>query len=123
MVVIFDLYSFSKLVKLSNNFNYKGTMTEKDDNQDSSKYFVVTDVLDLHGFFPEQVSEVVQEFIRNARELKLHRVQIIHGKGKSKMKYLVRKELASHPNVVAFGDATPESGGWGRTIVELSPAT
>lgn len=98
-------------------------MTDKNHNHGLPKYFVVTDVLDLHGFFPEQVSEVVQEFIRNALELKLYRVQIIHGKGKSKMKYLARKELKNHPNVVVFGDAPPELGGWGRTIIELSPDT
>ena len=82
--------------------------------------YVVTDVLDLHGFFPEQISEVVEEFIRNALSLKLTRLQIIHGKGKSKLKYLVRKELEKNPHVLDFGDAPPELGGWGRTMVILS---
>lgn len=94
---------------------------EKTNNDDEQipEYYVVTDVLDLHGFFPEQIAEVVQEFIHNAISLKLTRLQIIHGKGKSKLKYLVRKELAQNPYVLDFGDAPPEMGGWGRTIIIL----
>lgn len=87
--------------------------------KEGEKLFVVTDVLDLHGFFPEQVSEMVTEFINNAMALKLHRLKIIHGKGKSKLKYVVRKELENNPHVAEFGDAPPESGGWGATIIVL----
>lgn len=82
-------------------------------------YFVVTDVLDLHGFFPEQVPEVVGEFIRNALELKLYRLRIIHGKGKSKMKWAVYKVLEADSRVESFNDAPPEIGGWGATVVQL----
>ena len=94
-------------------------MSDKKKKEDFPEYIVVTDVLDLHGFFPEQVPEVVQEFIRNARELNLTRLTIIHGKGKSKLKWTVRKELEQHPAVANFGDAPPELGGWGRTLVLL----
>ncbi len=83
------------------------------------EYTIVTDVLDLHGFFPEQIQEVVEEFITNAISLKLNRLTIIHGKGKSTLKYLVRKELEKNPQALDFGDAPPEMGGWGRTIVIL----
>lgn len=85
------------------------------------EYIVVTDLLDLHGFLPEQIPEAVNEFIRNAVELKLKQVQIVHGKGKSKLKYLVRKELSQNKNVVEFRDALPAMGGWGRTVVTLHP--
>lgn len=92
--------------------------TPKDDEA-IPEYFIVTDTLDLHGFPPEQVPEVVEEFIRNALSLQLAQVTIIHGKGKSKLKYLVRKALTTNKNVLEFGDARPEFGGWGRTIVVL----
>ena len=82
-------------------------------------YFIVTDVLDLHGFFPEQVPEIVDEFIKNALELKLYRLRIIHGKGKSKLKWAVHKVLESDPRVESFKDAPPEIGGWGATVVHL----
>ncbi len=90
-----------------------------DKDEQIPDYVVITDRLDLHGFFPEQIAEVVDEFVRNAVELKLDQVQIIHGKGKSKLKYLVRKQLQKNPHVLEFADAPPELGGWGRTLVLL----
>lgn len=98
---------------------------DKDDDhgeepeEDFPEYIHVTDVLDLHGFFPEQIPEVVSEFIRHALELGHSELTIIHGKGKSKLKYLVRKELAANQHVAEFRDAPPELGGWGRTLVRL----
>ncbi len=99
----------------------KETPNKKTRNEEEplAEYFIVTDVLDLHGFFPEQIQEVVEEFITNAISLQLNRLTIIHGKGKSKLKYLVRQELKKNRNVLDFGDAPPEMGGWGRTIVIL----
>ena len=91
----------------------------RNEEEQLPEYTIVTDVLDLHGFFPEQISEVVEEFISNAISLKLNRLTIIQGKGKSKLKYLVRKELEKNPQVLDFGDAPPEIGGWGRTMVVL----
>lgn len=91
----------------------------KDEEERLPEYYIVTDVLDLHGFFPEQVPEIVDEFINNALALKLYRLRIIHGKGKSKLKYVVHKELERNPHVLKFGDAPPEIGGWGATIVIL----
>ncbi|MBN1352865.1 Smr/MutS family protein [candidate division KSB1 bacterium] len=92
---------------------------EEDDSDDMPEFFRVTDELDLHGFFPEQVPEMLDEFIKNALELRLYRLRIIHGKGKSKLKWLVHKTLENDPRVASFGDAPPESGGWGATIVYL----
>lgn len=79
----------------------------------------VTDVLDLHGFFPEEVPEIVDAFIENAIGLNLTEVKIIHGKGKSKLKWVVLKMLDAHSAVVDYFDAPPERGGWGATIVKL----
>lgn len=80
---------------------------------------VVTDVLDLHGFFPEQVPEVLDEFLRNAVRLGLRRLRIIHGKGKSRLKHAVLQELRGRSEVESFADAPPEFGGWGATVVFL----
>jgi DNA-nicking Smr family endonuclease len=81
--------------------------------------YVVTDTLDLHGFFPQQVEGMVADFIDNARELGLRRLRIVHGKGKSRMKWEVHQILKNHPEVESFGDAPPEEGHWGSTIVLL----
>ncbi len=82
---------------------------------------VVTDILDLHGFFPEQLPEMIEAFLTNAGDLNLRTLRIIHGKGKSKLKWVVYKELEKYPEVVSFRDAPPELGGWGATIVYLKP--
>jgi len=81
--------------------------------------FIVTDVLDLHGFFPEQIEEIVTDFIRNALDLNIHYVRIIHGKGKSRLKYEVHRTLKANRRVDQYKDAPPFLGGWGATVVEL----
>ena len=81
--------------------------------------FVVTDTLDLHGFFPQQVPGMIEDFIDNAQNMKLHRLRIVHGKGKSRLKWEVHQALKANPAVASFGDAAPESGGWGATVVIL----
>jgi len=92
---------------------------DEDEPDSSAKPYVVTDTLDLHGFFPQQVPEMVVEFIDNALSLGLHRLRIVHGKGKSRMKWEVHQILKEHPAVERFTDAPPEIGGWGATIVTL----
>ena len=89
------------------------------EKEELSEYIEVTDVLDLHGFFPEQIPEVVEEFVRSAVEKGLKNVRITHGKGKSRLKYEVRKALETHPDVAWYGDAPVGYGGWGATVVEL----
>lgn len=81
--------------------------------------FIVTDILDLHGFFPEQVPEMIEAFLENANELGIYTLRIIHGKGKSKLKWAVYKELEKYPQIAKFKDAPPELGGWGTTILYL----
>jgi DNA mismatch repair protein MutS2 len=80
----------------------------------------VTDTLDLHGFFPEQIEEIMEAFLQNALDLRLRRLLIIHGKGKSRIKYLVIQSLKRHPRVQRFYDAPPWEGGWGATVAELN---
>lgn len=80
---------------------------------------VVTDLLDLHGTPIAVIPQMIDDFIDNAVELGLTTVQIIHGKGKSRLKYLTHQQLKAHPAVVEFFDAPPDQGGWGRTVVRL----
>jgi DNA-nicking Smr family endonuclease len=84
-----------------------------------SDYIEITDTLDLHGFFPEQAGEMVEVFIQNALELGLTRLRIIHGKGRSRLKYEVHQILKAYPRVRDFYDSPVYSGGWGATDIEL----
>ena len=43
-------------------------MSKDNTKKNSQDYFYVTDDLDLHGFFPEQVPDIVNEFIWNANQ-------------------------------------------------------
>jgi DNA-nicking Smr family endonuclease len=81
--------------------------------------YVVTDTLDLHGFFPQQVPQMIGDFIDNARRLKLQKLRVVHGKGKSRLKWEVHQALKANPQVESFADAPPERGGWGATVVVL----
>ena len=81
---------------------------------------IITDVLNLHGFYPEQIEEVVSAFLDNAVKLKLAQIRIIHGKGKSRLKWEVHQILKQRTDVEVFSDAPPELGGWGATLVKLN---
>ena len=54
-----------------------------------------------------------------ANELNLYELRLIHGKGKSKLKYACYVALKDNPHVLKYYDAPPERGGWGATIIEL----
>ena len=95
-------------------------MDEIDDDELPDRV-AVTDVLDLHGFFPEQIPEVIEEFIHGAIQQNLKSLRVIHGKGRSRLKYEVHKALEANPHVARFGDAPTGYGGWGATIIELKP--
>lgn len=89
------------------------------DPEEFSQPIRVEDVLDLHGFFPEQVAEVLEEYLRYAVEKQFSEVRIVHGKGRSRLKWETRKILQKHPLVAEFFDAPAERGGWGATIVRI----
>lgn len=98
-------------------------MDSKDSNglKPSDEAFIeVTDRLDLHGFFPEQIPEIINAFLDNAVHLQLSELRIIHGKGRSRLKYEVHRCLKSDARVHHFTDAPPALGGWGATLVFLN---
>ncbi|MCA9743646.1 Smr/MutS family protein [candidate division KSB1 bacterium] len=92
----------------------------KNKNDDPFEPVRVEDVLDLHGFFSEQIPEVLDEYLRFAVEQGYREVRIVHGKGKSRLKWEVQQFLKVDQRVRRFGDAPPERGGWGATLVEMA---
>jgi DNA-nicking Smr family endonuclease len=80
----------------------------------------LTGDLDLHPFAPRDVASVVEEYVRACREKGILRLRLAHGRGRGVQRAVVRRLLARLPGIVGFGDAPPELGGWGATIVELA---
>jgi DNA-nicking Smr family endonuclease len=89
------------------------SIEEEPEDEALPEFITITDVLDLHGTPPEIIPQMITDFIDNAVELGLHEVQIIHGKGRSRLKLLTIQALSTHPRVQEFHDAAPEFGGWG----------
>jgi len=86
---------------------------------DSPTRIPIEESIDLHAFAPKEVVSVVEEYLEEAAKRGLRQVRIIHGRGTGIQRRLVRSALSRHPRVEAFGNAPPETGGWGATIVLL----
>lgn len=87
---------------------------------DESVDLPITGELDLHGFRPGDVGELVPEYLRLCRERGILEVRVVHGRGIGALARSVHAILARSPEVEAFGLATSEYGGAGATMVRLS---
>ena len=83
--------------------------------------YPIEDELDLHTFLPKEVPNLLDDYFEACIDQGIISVRIIHGKGQGILKHRVLRHLARHPLVRDFKPAPPESGGWGATLVELSP--
>jgi DNA-nicking Smr family endonuclease len=80
----------------------------------------LTGDLDLHPFLPREIPSLVEEYVRACRERGILRLRLAHGRGRGVQRAVVRRTLASMPEVVTFSDAEPLAGGWGATVVIVS---
>ena len=78
-------------------------------------------VLDLHLFRPSDVKDLVPEYLAACRERGIRSVRIIHGKGTGTLRATVHAVLERTPGIARFYLAPATAGGWGATIVELTP--
>jgi dsDNA-specific endonuclease/ATPase MutS2 len=81
----------------------------------------IEDHLDLHPFQARDIPSVVEEYLKQCIDAGIPEVRLIHGKGVGVQRNIVRSILEKHPGVASFGDAPPEGGGWGATVVKLNP--
>ena len=91
----------------------------RDTGEDEPVVLPIEDALDLHAFSPRDVPDVVRSYLEAARDAGFHEVRIVHGRGIGVQREAVRRILAADPTVEEFGDAPPERGGWGATVVRL----
>lgn len=97
------------------------SLGEGEGDEDAAVVLPITDELDLHTFAPRDVPSVVAEYIHACRAKGLLRVRVIHGRGKGVQRAEVRRALQALPGVLSFTDAAPASGGWGATVIDLTP--
>lgn len=75
-------------------------------------------VLDLHAFAPQDVKQLVPDWLDECRAAGIRDVRIIHGKGVGVLREIVHGILEKHPHVESFGHPT-DGGSWGATVARL----
>jgi DNA-nicking Smr family endonuclease len=84
----------------------------------------ITDELDLHAFRPNEVSELLRDYLEECRKKGILNVRVIHGKGTGALRTGVHAALAKmdivHSHTWPAGGL---SGGWGATWVHLRPSS
>ncbi|MCU0662042.1 MAG: Smr/MutS family protein [Myxococcota bacterium] len=75
-------------------------------------------VLDLHGFAPREIADLVRTYLDECVAAHIFEVRLIHGKGTGVLRRMVHSVLDKHPAVKSYGLA-PGGSSWGATVVEL----
>ena len=97
-------------------------MSEDDDepaDADEVKVLEIEDSIDLHGFQPRDIPNVVEDYLEEARARGFREVRLIHGRGKGVQRARIHALLSQHPFVEHFAEAPATRGGWGATVVTL----
>lgn len=75
----------------------------------------INGTLDLHGFNPKDVKELVVEYLEECARKGIMEGRIIHGKGIGTLREMVHSILKVHACVHSFSLGNSSSGGWGST--------
>ena len=69
----------------------------------------IEDTIDLHTFQPNEIADLVEEYLFQALSRGFQEVRIIHGRGSGVQRGIVHSILKRHAQVIAFHDA-PDRG-------------
>ncbi|MBA4149765.1 MAG: Smr/MutS family protein [Verrucomicrobia bacterium] len=83
--------------------------------------YPIDGVLDLHGFNPKEIKNLVPDYLRECQKRGILSVRVIHGKGIGNLRRTVHSLLSKMPEVISVAQASAEMGHWGATIVQLRP--
>lgn len=82
----------------------------------------ITNELDLHTFRPNEVGELLVDYLGECQKLGILNVRIVHGKGTGTLRTGVHAALSKMPIVASYAwPASATTGGWGATWVHLKP--
>ncbi len=79
----------------------------------------ITGTLDLHCFRPQEIKDLVPEYLEECRKRNILQVRIIHGKGTGTLRRTVHAILGRLEGVKSFRMAGEDAGSWGATLVDL----
>ena len=79
--------------------------------------------LDLHQFAPKDVKRLLHAYIDECLTRGITELRVVHGKGKGHMRRTVHSILDKHSAVASYRLAGQGRGGWGATLVELTPTS
>lgn len=91
------------------------------DDEESTVEMQIDGALDLHTFRPEEIGDLIPDYLRMCQERGVLLVRIIHGKGTGALRESVHALLRRMPEVEEFQLAGPSAGAWGATMVTLHP--
>lgn len=92
---------------------------EWDPENDDPIEIPIEDTIDLHPFRPNEIRDVVREYLEAAREAGFDRVRLIHGKGMGVQRRSIRLLLDTIEWVEHYEDGGMGGGEWGATVVKL----
>ena len=77
-------------------------MSDRPMNSSGAVEYPIDGTLDLHIFRPEEVKDLVPDYLDECRRRGILNVQIIHGRGTGVLRRIVHSILAGLPEVVEF---------------------
>ncbi len=90
------------------------------ENPEEPVRYQISNELDLHTFLPNELGELIPDYIGLCLEKNIIRIRIIHGKGIGTLRETVHSLLKEDRRVLSFELAGQDEGGWGATIVCLT---
>lgn len=99
------------------------SVEDNDSSPDHEEYheLIVDGTLDLHMFSPKDIKYLIPDYLEECREKGILSIRIIHGKGTGALRRTVHSILGRLSWVESFSLSSEWEGGWGATIVILSP--
>ena len=90
------------------------------ENSEEPIEFKISDELDLHTFRPNELGELIPDYIGLCLQRDILRIRIIHGKGIGTLRETVHGLLRKDSRVLRFELAGLGEGVWGATIAWLN---